>query len=185
MLHYDKVTLQDLPQMAELFRKYLNDGARVEEYLEAGFHMPGYIGMTCKDGDKLVGVITARPGVEFTIPKPEINKMIDERYPNKKIYTGEMVAVEPEYRGLGISKNLHIQWADEMRAAGGEYVLLELWLKHDGDVPAGGTVKYVGTMEECWTFPDFYKGLEAYGMTCADCAPNPCTCGAVVIVVRL
>lgn len=185
MLHYEKTTLQDLPEMADIFRKFLNDGEGVEDYLRSGMQTPGYVGVKCMDDDKLVAVLTAKPGVEFTYPKPEISEKIAQLWPDKRIYTGEMVTVLPAYRGRGIAKTMTLKWAEAMRQAGGEYLMLELWDKKNGDEPASGMLKYIGTVESTWNFPDFYKDLHKYGMSCPDCAPGPCTCGATVVMVKL
>ena len=111
--------------------------------------------------------------------------MILERWKGKRFYTGEMVTVLPAYRGQGVARTMTLQWAQAMRESGGEYLMLELWDKKDGDVPASGMIKYIGTLEESWVIPDFYKDLHKYGMTCPDCSPGPCTCGATVAVIRL
>ena len=185
MIRYEETTEEDLPLMAKIFRTYLNDGDGIEEYLRAGMQTPGYVGLKCMDDDRFVGVLTAKPGIEFTYPKPEISRMISERWPGKKIYTGEMVTVLPQYRGRGIARTMTLKWADLMRRKGGEYLLLELWNKKDGDIPASGMLKYIGKLEESWEFPDFYKDLHLYGMTCPDCGPGICTCGATVVIVRL
>lgn len=185
MLEYKPLTQADLPGMAEIFRKFLNDGPEVEDYLRQGMEMPGYVGIKCTDGQVLAAVLTARPGVEFTYPKPELEEMILERWKGKRFYTGEMVTVLPAYRGQGVARTMTLQWAQAMRENGGEYLMLELWDKKDGDVPASGMIKYIGTLEESWVIPDFYKDLHKYGMTCPDCSPGPCTCGATVAVIRL
>lgn len=171
--------------MADLFRRFLIEDAGAEEYLREGMNMPGYIGIKCADDDKMVAVLTARLGVEFTYPKPELTDTILTRWANKKIYTGEMVTVLPEYRGRGIAKTMTRQWAQAMRDAGGEYLMLELWDKKNGDEPASGMIKYIGTLEESWSIPDFYKDMHTYGMVCPDCGPGVCTCGATVVMIRL
>ena len=185
MLRYESVVEGDLPQMASIFRRYLNGGEGVESYLLEGMRTPGYVGIKCTDDGRMVAVITAKPGIEFTCPKPELTERIQRRWPGKKIYTGEMVTVLPEYRGRGIAKAMTLQWADAMRQNGGEYLMLELWDKKNGDEPASGMLKYIGEVEASWSFPHFYEDLEKYGMTCPDCAPGPCTCGATVAIVRL
>ena len=126
MLHYEKTTLQDLPEMADIFRKFLNDGEGVEDYLRSGMQTPGYVGVNCMDDDKLVAVLTAKPGVEFTYPKPEISEKIAQLWPDKRIYTGEMVTVLPAYRGRGIAKTMTLKWAEAMRQAGSANPLMLL-----------------------------------------------------------
>lgn len=185
MLRYERTGPADLKEMAAIFRTYLNGGEGVEDYLREGLAMPGHIGVKCMDGDKMAAVLTARPGIDFTYPKPEIEQRILARWGGKKIYTGEMVTVLPEYRGRGIARTMTKMWAGAMREAGVEYLMLELWDKRDGDEPAKGMIKYVGTLEEAWSFPDFYSELDRYGMTCPDCGPGKCTCGATVAMIRL
>lgn len=185
MLRYEQTTEQDLSEMARMFRQFLNNGEGVEAYLREGLQTPGYIGVKCMDDDTMVAVLTAKPGVEFTCPKPALCERIARRWPGKKIYTGEMVTVLPAYRGRGIAKAMTLRWADAMRRLGGEYLMLELWHKKDGDEPASGMLKYIGEVEASWSFPRFYADLGRYGMTCPDCAPGPCTCGATVVILRL
>lgn len=184
-LRYERTAMADLEDMASLFRRFLNDGEGVEAYLKEGLEAPGYVGIKCMDGEKLIAVLTARPGVEFTYPQPELTRAILTRWGGKRIYTGEMVTVLPAYRGRGIARTMTLKWAQAMRDAGGEYLMLELWDKKNGDEPASGMLKYIGTLEESWSFPDFYKDLHKYGMTCPDCGPGVCTCGATVVMVRL
>jgi len=186
MLHYETVTIADLSDMAHIFKNFLNDGDNVTNYLRTGLEMPGYIGVKCMDDDRTVAVLTARPGIDFTYPKPELEKAIAARWAGKNIYSGEMVTVLPEYRGKGIARSMTLLWADRMREAGGDYLLLELWDKKSGDEPASGMIKYIGALEQEWVFTDFYKDLHLYGMSCPDCGKgNPCTCGATVAMIAL
>ncbi len=186
MLQYTSVGPEDLNATIALYEKYLNAGKGVREYLREGFEQDTYVGCKCMDGDNFVGVFSARPGVYLTYEHPEIEKEIMQGWP-EDIYTGDMLAIEEPYRGQGIAHILTKTCCDMIRDRGGKHLLVELWVKPEGDEPAGGVICDMGTgiFEKKWFVRDFYKDLHLHGLSCPHCGDKPCTCSAVVGVIRL
>ena len=185
MLTYSKVTKDDFGATVDLYEKYLNAGEGIREYLRKSFMLENYVGYKCCDDGRMIGIFSARPGVYFTYEHAELEAMIRRRWP-KDIYSGDMLVVEEAYCGQGIAHRLTRGCCDLVKEAGGKHLLVELWLKPDGEEPAGGIVKDMGTgiFEAKWTIPDFYKDMHLYGMTCPRCGAR-CVCGAIVGVVQL
>ncbi len=186
MLHYSEVTRDDLEAIINLYEKYLNAGTGVKEYLRRGLEQDRYVGYKCVDGDIMVGLFSARPGIYFTYSHPELEEEIRRGWP-EAIYTGDMLAIEEEYRGRGIAHILTKGCCDIVKARGGEHLLVELWVKPNGEEPAGGVIRDMGTgvFEKKWVIPDFYSELHLHGLTCPLCGDGKCACGAVVGVIKL
>ena len=182
---YSAVTIDDLSQMLELYTTYLNEGESVEEYLREGLSNKRYCGMKCMDGNRLAGVFTARPGVEFTFNHEDIVQEICDAYPTADLFTADMLVVLPAYRGKGVARVLADGLREDLSRKGCDYLVIEEWHRHaEDDVPVSGVLKYIGDYVTHGVYQDFYRGCEEYGYTCPECGV-PCQCGALVCVVTI
>lgn len=186
MLIYDKLSLDDLDNMSELYELYLNSGPSISGWLREGLTESGYVGLKCLDGERMVGVISARPGVEFTCGHEDISSLIKQRWAGYQLYTGDMMAVLPAYRNQGIARELARGFKDELIRNGCERLVLEEWHRSlTDDIPASGVHKYFGKYELVGKYNDFYRDIGKYGLACPECGGSSCRCGAYICVITL
>jgi len=185
MLEYSDLEQSDLDEIAGLYELYLNSGTGVKGWLKEGLSSPGYCGVKCTNGGRIVGVISARPGIDFTCRHEDIIRHISRQWSGYKLYTGDMMVVLPEYRGHGIARELTERLRKMLVGCGSQGIVVEAWRRaRKHDMPAGGILKYFGQQTIVGIFEDFYKDLGKYGMTCPDCGSS-CRCGAKVIVIEM
>lgn len=180
------INKNDLAAMTALYTTYLNSGEPIIRHLREAMANPGYIGVKCLDGETIAGVVTAIPGIDFTYPHPKLEQRIQSRWGNTKLYSMDMVLVQPQYQGQGIARTLAEHLRRQLLEAEVRTLIVEMWnpLRH-GDRPAEGVLKYLGNCLELWDYPDFYKELYTKGMSCPDCGKGPCRCGATIGIVDL
>ncbi len=185
-LHISPIDRNDLTAITTLYTAYLNDGKPIIRHLQEAMVHPGYIGVKCLDGEIFAGVLTAIPGIDFTYPHPELEQRIQRRWGNTKLYSMDMVLVQPQYQGQGIARTLAGHLRSQLLEAEAQTLIVEMWNPlRLGDRPAEGVLKYLGNCLELWDCPDFYKELYAKGMSCPDCGKGPCHCGATIGIVDL
>ena len=185
MLVFSEVKKTDFGYMLDLYERFLNTGEGIARHLNESANAPGYLGVKCMDGDVIVGVITAEPGVKFTCGHEDIAAEIQARWRGKSIYTGDMLVVLPEYRGRGIARRLSENWRELLRSGGCEILVIEGWHRsREDDVPMSGILKYMGKYTTFGEYPDFYSESERYGVVCPECGAN-CLCGARICVIEI
>jgi GNAT superfamily N-acetyltransferase len=189
---FGRVTREDADSVSRLYEEYLNGGGDIAQWLDSGLRMPGYCGVKCVEGGQLVGIVSARPGVEFTCGHHGLVREIEARWSGHKLYTADMGLVVPSHRGRGIAKTLMGLARDALLELGCSHIVAELWLR---GAPGGSrehSSPILPIVRECWgelievgEFPDFYRELKEYGMTCPYCGAGDCVCGAAVYVAEL
>ena len=186
MLEYSDLSIDDLENMRNLYETFLNSGSGIEEWLREGLANPRYAGIKCMDGDKMVGVFSGRPGIEFTYGHEDLTELIREKWKGYEIFTGDMLVVLPEYRGHGIARRLTTGMKKSLREKGCQRMVAEAWYKPvANDIPASNVMKYLGPHEVVGEYMDFYRDIDKLGMTCPECGPGSCRCGAVVCVIEI
>lgn len=176
---------EDLPDLIKLYRGYLNDGEAIDSYLRDGMESDGYLAVKCVCDGKTVGIISAKKGLDFTCGHEDLIERIYDKWGSDGIYCGEMLAVLPQYRKMGIAKALTQKLAEALVSAGARYLVLEEWHRSiEDDIPATGIVKYLGNAETICTDRNFYKDIAKYGLTCPECGAE-CHCGAKIIIITL
>lgn len=185
MFQYLPLDISDLPIMVELYKKYLNDGPSIEGYLKEGFESDGYIGFKCLDEyDNVCGVFSTRIGIDFTCEHFALVNKIKENHSNKKIYTADMLVVLPEYRHFGIAYELVLKLKNKLIEYEVDLFLVELWREPDGRLPGKVILDWLGKEIEHTFYPDFYKDIAKYELTCPICGTN-CICGADICLIEL
>lgn len=190
MLEYKKLGFSDEDIATEYYETYLNAGPSVRDYIRTGLRTEGFVGYKCVDTEtgKTIGVMSARPGIEFTCDHPELVEMVEERWGTQGVYTVDLQVVEPAYRKHGVGKQLAVLLQQGLRENHAVCMVLELWIRHwEHDVPA------LHNMQNAWgdtnivtltVVDDFYKNLADYGLTCPECGTD-CKCGALIAVLVL
>ena len=186
MFEYTDITVEDLPYLVYLYETYLDSGEYIREVLEEGFRAPGYMGVKCMDGDKVVGVFTARPGIIFTGEHEELIAKISEEWGEYDLFTGDILVVLPEYRNQGIARQLSVELRERLKALGCDRLIAEAWRRsEDADIPASGIMKYLGKETVIGVYDDFYRDFRGHGITCPDCGDEDCSCGAVIYIIDI
>ena len=182
MLEYLDLQSGDIDEMSELYEKYLNAGENIKAWISEGMNGPGYCGVKCVDGNKMIGVFSARPAVEFTCGHEDIVDLICERWRGLLLYTGDMLVVAPEYRRQGVARELTERLHRSLVQKGCQCFVAEEWHRFvEKDVPADDVLKYLGRKVIVGRYDDFYKNLGMHGLTCPECGTS-CCCGAIVSV---
>ena len=190
MLEYRKLEPDDEDVVTEYYETYLNGGPSIRDYIRRGLADEGYVGYKCVDTEtgRFVGMIAARPGIEFTCEHPELVEMVKERWGTENVYTGDMMAVDPAYRKHGVGRQLAVLLRQGLREHHAVCMVMELWLRYqEGDVPA------LHPLQNAWkdfniitltVVKDFYKNLADYGLTCPE-SGSECRCGALISALVL
>lgn len=190
MLDYKRLTPSDEDIVTQYYETYLNSGPSIRGYVRTGLNAPGFVGFKCVDTEtgKFVGMISARPGIEFTCEHPELVAMVEDRWGKEGLYSGDMIVVDPAYRKHGVGRQLAILLREGLRENHAVCMVMELWLRHrEGDVPA------LHPLQNAWkdfniitltVVKNFYKDLADYGLTCPECGTE-CKCGALIAALVL
>lgn len=184
MLNYEKVTENDLDELIKFYRIYLNDGSNVDKYVSEGINSEHFVGYKCCSDGKMVGVLTARYGIDFTYPHKELNDDISALCKGKSIYTLDAIAVIPEYRKSGVASEITRLVMKQIKEYGGELSLMEMWIHPNGYIPVYKMFDVYGKYIYNKEVPLFYKDLKRYGFTCPICGEE-CRCGALIRVMEL
>ncbi len=184
MFSYLPVEPSDHPIMTALYEQYLNGGSSVSDYIKDGFELGNIIGVKCVYEDKIVGVFTARPGIQFTCGHEDLVLRIAELF-KENIVSGDMIVVLPEFRGKGIAREMTAQLLKMLLDRGYKYFVAEMWNHADDhDMPAFGSVKRLGSVVFEEAHELFYADLYKQGLTCPECGIY-CKCSALVSVIKL
>lgn len=185
MLIYTDPEREDEDVITEMYETYLNAGDSIRGYVREGLEDERFVGVKCVDSDngRMVGILTARPGIQFTCEHPELVKIIEKRWGTEGVYTGDMLIVDPAYRGRGIAVTMALQLRRRMEERGAVCMVMEQWLRsRERDVPAMHPMQKAGDAILITVDRNFYRDLAKYGLTCPECG-DVCRCGAVISVM--
>jgi len=181
---YDALSIDDLDEVSGLYRRYLNGGDTVREMLRGWFEAPRFTGVKCLDGGAIVGATSAKAGVEFTCGHEDIARLVKERWAGYDIFTWDLMIVLPEFRGHRIATNLVLKLRENLKKLGCERLIAEGWvIKAQARCLNFNVYKYMGPQTDVGEYPDFYRDIGKFGMTCPVCGNAECVCGAVVSVI--
>lgn len=184
MLIYEQAVPADEDAITRLYETYLNSGASIRGYVRAGLENPDTVSIKCTDTEtgQLAGIIASRPGLEFTYPHPELENEIKELWGAHGIYSSDVMIVDPAYRGQGVAKELTLRLREGLITKRARCIVMELWIRPDGVIPALHPVHYLGEPTILKISNDFYKDLGKYGLSCPECGVE-CHCGAMIAVI--
>jgi len=183
-MEYQPITKDDIDPIIELTLTYLTNGEYIADEICRAAEEGNYYGVKAVEDGKIVGFNTVKRGIEFTLPHPEIEKVIRNLTPDEAcVFNGDSFYVDRNYRRRGIGRELTFLARDQMMALGGRYFLGELWVHPDGVVPASTPNSYYGETVFERLVPFFYRDLPRYGMRCPICGDD-CQCSAVVRLTR-
>ncbi|MDR1299177.1 MAG: hypothetical protein LBJ84_02860 [Oscillospiraceae bacterium] len=159
----------------------------MDEWLNDGLRAQGYCGMKCIEGGEIIGIVSARPGVEFTCGHQELVREIERRWKGAVLYTADMGLVLPPHRRRGIARTLLCLVRDKLISMRCSHLVTEHWLRGAQDCGVEHSPQMLPVVRECLgelhivgEFPDFYRELGKYGMVCPYCGGSRCVCGAMV-----
>lgn len=168
----------DFNDLDALYETYLNGGVKIREHLAKDFSSSGYLGIKClTESGALAGMASSKPGIDFTVSRPQLEAKLKALCGNRRVYTGDMTVVLPAYRKQGVSHGLARRMIDMLEASGTEMYLTELWIHPDGFIPAEKLYAKFGKTVYSEDIPMFYKQLQRDGVVCPICGAA-CRCGA-------
>lgn len=185
MLVYKDPVPGDEDAITEMYETYLNAGPAIREQVHEQLLDPMFVGVKCVDTERenMVGILCAHPGIHFTCAHPELVRVIEKRWGTKGIYTGDMLVVDPAYRGHGVASRMATELRQKMKARGAVCMVMEQWLRSkEKDVPAMNPMRDAGDPILIAVDQRFYRNLSQYGLTCPECGED-CQCGAVISVI--
>lgn len=182
MIEYFDIAEKDIPQIMELYARYLNSGESYGNSIRRAWEDGNFFGYTALSEGRMAGVLAMREGIEFTYPHPALLEELLVFSAGKRIGFCDALLILPKYRHAGVGHRLAEQSRRLLIRMGFDYFMSEIWIYPDGRSPAKEVFETMG--EVIWTrrFPGFYRDLSAYGMGCPICGAD-CVCGAWVEVM--
>jgi len=183
---YEALSINDLNEAGRLYGQYLNGGDAVCGWVRGWFESPRFTGVKCVADGAIAGIISAKAGVEFTCGHEDIVGFVKERWAGYDLFTLDMNIVLPEFRSKGVGTNLALKLRGNLRGFGCERLVVEDWIpKKQARRLNLGVYEYLGPHVDVGEYPDFYRDLGKFGMTCPECGSAGCVCGAVVSVIDI
>ncbi len=180
---FEKITREDLPELTELYSRYLTEGEVLTENAYAAWDRGDGFGTKAVENGKIIGFFGLRRGLVFTYPHPELERELQEVIGDEEIYIVEGMLVLPEYRDRGIAHRLVAETMACIPHWSG-CIVIEIWIYPDGSAPGKEPQETVGEIIYQKKVPMFYKDLKQYGMRCPVCGEH-CVCGAWIDVARV
>ena len=184
MIEYRPLRKKDIPQIIALYEEHLNSGGNIAEIIRRSWEDGSYVGCVATENGKILGFLTARMGIAFTYPHPELEAELAAFVRDKRIAMCDAFLVLPDYRNRGIAHNLTARTRELLLNMSCVCFMAEIWLYPNGDSPAKAALESVGTVVWQRRYDRFYEDLERYGMSCPVCGTH-CACGAWVEVMEL
>ncbi len=178
-MEYSRITSDDIPQIIDYTQRFLTNGEEIREEIELSVEEGNYFGIKATDGKEIVGFLTIKKGVQFTVPHPGLEREIRRITNPGCVYYVDGIWVSEDYRHHGISCGLVKRTGSFVKQLGGDYIFIEEWIYPDGHIPVKDVISKWGTPVYEKEVPLFYKDMKKYGMTCPICGSN-CKCGALI-----
>ncbi len=184
MLDYRPIEESDIPQIIELYARYLTAGDTISESIRTAWYSGAYMGYIAVAEDGPVGFLTLKEGIEFTYPHPQLEAELRAFVREQKIGFCDALLILPEYRSEGTAHTLAEISRERLRKEGYSYLLAEIWIYPDGTPPAKAVFESMGDIVWQRKIDGFYRDFAAYGMRCPICG-DKCVCGAWIDVIAL
>ena len=183
-LRYSEIDENDIDTISTMTERYLTHGNYIRKAITREASRHNYYGVKVEDGTRMVGFLTFKEGIDFTLPHAELEQKIRAMTTDGMVVNGDAVFVNPAYRKCGLGGGMMRRSLSIMRAMGAKYLLLEFWIYPDMKIPAlylpdaNLKILYEERLEQ------FYRDLPRYGMTCPICGKD-CRCGALIRLFAL
>jgi GNAT superfamily N-acetyltransferase len=184
MIVYRPIRESDIPQIIELYARYLNGGQSIADSIRAAWADGSYLGYIAIEDGSTLGCMTVRRGIEFTYPHPELEAELAAFTKGKRVAYCDALIVLPGHRGEGAAHVLSTRVRELLVQMSIDYFLAEIWIYPDGHAPAQNVFESIGTILWKRRIDGFYRDLARYGLNCPVCGAD-CVCGAWVEVMEL
>lgn len=178
-MEYSGITSDDIPQIIDYTQKYLTNGEEIREEIELSVFENNYYGTKATEGEELIGFLTIKRGVQFTVPHPYLEREIRRVTKGGHVYFVDGIWVSEDYRHHGICSSLVTKTGRLVKELGGDYIFIEEWVYPNGHIPVKDAISVWGNPIYEKDVPLFYKDMKKYGMTCPICGKD-CKCGALI-----
>lgn len=183
-----EMTKDDFPEAVLIAQKSINDtDPAFYDYVKnmtelLGTETTGFVALA--EG-KIIGVMYMVRGTHLSAGRTDFLDEINERFGGEGLCTGAIVAVEPEYRGLKVSKKLQEYAFEFLRSKNIRHILVEIWIRPDSYMPGYNSVHYAQSFTDYGDVPEYYATApEAEGRVCSVCGEH-CRCAAKIVVMHI
>lgn len=154
-------------------------GPSVRPHFEEVLRNTDNITLKCTVNNKFAGAFIYVKGIALVGEHQELVARIKSLLEGKTVYTGDSLAIKPEYRRMGLARKLSVAMIEELRKRGIQLVLHEFWVYPDGSIPSLKVLDMFKRAVFLGRFENFYKEYHRIGYTCSVCGAD-CVCTADV-----
>ncbi len=184
MFSLSPLRVADVPEMVRVYNSFFEDARWPEPYFTRILNRKNICGLKAEADGKLIGIHLTVQGVHFTNAHAELYHTVSVKTAGMNVYTGDMVFVDPAYRGEGVAEALIKAAKSAMRDMGVELMLTECVVDPKGRCPGLIAGRYFELYEDFGFFPNFYAH-EVIDTPCLVCHQNPCVCGVRVLLYKV
>lgn len=186
---YRELRGEDCCAAVALAGKCINSEAAFADYIRElhGHIGSGTAGYGAFDGARIVGLVYYTEGMHLSGGRTDFFKEIRESYGCESVWTANVIAVDDDYRGMKIGKNLSIYGPSKLKELGARHLLFEIWVRPDGYMPGDNVVNGSSDITTYGIIPNFYaEAPGAEDHVCEVCGPgNKCRCSAKIVLAHL
>ncbi|MDO5114775.1 MAG: GNAT family N-acetyltransferase [Synergistaceae bacterium] len=183
-----KMRAEDFPEAVVIAQKSINDtDAAFYDYIKAMTESlgNGTEGVVAEADGHIAGVMYFISGIHLSGGRTDFIEEINKELNGAGIYSCSIVAVDPRYRGLKISKKLHECAFEILREQNIRHILVEIWIRPDGYMPGFNCIHYAPSFTDYGDIPNYYaEAPEAEGHICSVCGED-CHCAAKIAVMHI
>ncbi len=187
-IEYRLAAKADFEDVMRLCANYIDTSGAYKEYMR---HMHDTLGsesieVLAFSQKKLVGLVNARSGMHLTGERRDYFDEINHDIKSGVIWTTGFITVDPAMQGYGVARELQTKLFSEIKSAGVDYLLCEVWCRPDGYMPSRGLLRYGSeSVKEYGIVESFYADIpRPEGTVCKVCGEH-CRCKALIAVVKL
>jgi GNAT superfamily N-acetyltransferase len=174
----------DINELVRLHEMYLNFGEGVRAHFAQVLADPASVAVKCEAQGRMIGLDIYTRGIALSGGHEELCARVRTLAGEATVYTGDALLVVPAWRGKGVSALMLAESRRLLAARGAVYVLYELWVHPDGQMPARHTVGQYADVTDLGLHEHFYVDFDHYGYYCPICG-DKCRCGAHLYLCRV
>lgn len=178
------LTLEDLEDLLGLHALYLNYGDGIRAHFAQALADPNTVAVKCVYQGQMIGLDLYVRGIYLSGGHPDLCAAVRAAAGDGVVYTGDALLVVPQHRHRGVDTAMASVCRNALAARGANWVLYELWVHPDGQIPAHRSVERYRRVTDLGFHPDFYKDFDHFGYYCPICGEK-CKCAAHLYLCKI